>query len=826
MAGKWSIVENKRLQNLISNPSLERDTSGWAVTGGTFARVTAQQTSGLPYETIYPYSGSWMGYFQPGASTDCLETPLWDFSAVESNRTASTIRLYTESTGGVSVYYASSTAAATTDEIFVGTVVETRVWTPVSYSSVLNSGIFRLYGTCYVDAMQSYGFTDTRFTSDNPVSDHEFTYIDGDSHLCFWTGAPHNSPSVAPYEARVYGEIVSLDDYSMHVVETNGAGMALVENTFADIAQQPGGVYTGQDVPVREESNTAEIDGATSLPDLHSKRKDLIDLMKLDRTPGDRPFRVVYTGAHASRKIYQDCYLAGGLEYNRSAESGFNETVVCRFQAPDPFWYEFGGLSHGLGYYQLTTSGVTIFSIRDHPETTSPGPGFFAGFDNGVFDMTIDEFSGRLYACGAFTSDGTSALPNIAYRYLASSDTWTVPGVGADGVVYAVAVDFNQNLYAAGDFTTAVGSTNGGRIAKWTWSSSSWTALGTGVDGGPCYDLAVGQDANLYATGSFTSAGGTANTAGVARWTGAAWEALGSTGIESTGIGYEIAVAPNGDVYLGGMFANVGGIAASNIAKFNYSSSSWEALGAGTNGDVNTIAIAPNGDVYAGGAFTTAGGDTDCVHIARWNGYEWIPLQNGAQAEVQKLIYADGKLYLGFYNYKYVVSVWNGYSFGVAPLALPSPYGYDVISMAASDKYGAAFFGLIATSPLSVIGDRTVVDATNTRKGKPVFKIRSIDGNVTIIQIKNEITGDTIYSNYTAMQGEQITIDCRDGTMVSSQFGNVAGRGILRGSKFTTFEMYPSENILTAYIDSTGTTNVEFTVEWPNRHWSLDGAAS
>ena len=824
MAGKWSIVENKRLQNLISNPSLERDTSGWAVTGGTFTRVTAQQTSGLPYETIYPYSGSWMGYFQPGASTDCLETPLWDFSAVDSNRTASTIRLYTESTGGVSVYYASSTAAATTDEIFVGTVVETRVWTPVSYSSVLNSGIFRLYGTCYVDAMQSYGFTDTRFTSDNPVSDHEFTYIDGDSHLCFWTGAPHNSPSVAPYEARVYGEIVSLDDYSMHVVETNGAGMALVENTFADIAQQPGGVYTGQDVPVREESNTAEIDGATSLPDLHSKRKDLIDLMKLDRTPGDRPFRVVYTGAHASRKIYQDCYLAGGLEYNRSAESGFNETVVCRFQAPDPFWYEFGGLSHGLGYYQSTTSGVSIVSVNDYPESTSPGAKFFAGLNGPVYDLSIDEYTGRLYACGDFTSDGTSTLNRIAYRSLASSDTWQALGAGADGLVFAVTVDANSDVYAAGDFSTAAASSDALYVAKWTWDSSSWGTVGTGLTGGLCRDLDIGHDGFLYATGSFTSAGGVAGTNGIARWTGAAWEALGSTGITG-GQGNSICVDTNGDIYIGGSFTVIDGVSCSNVAKFNYSSSSFEALGSGANSYLSSVVCDAQGSMYAGGTFTTAGGDTDCVHIARWNGSEWIPLQNGLANIVLRLGSLGSRLFIGQFAQQNIYE-WNGYSYGTAQVGLESITGKSVLSIAASDKYGVVLFGLDNVSPLVSAGVATNVDATNTRKGKPVFKIRSIDGNVRIIQIKNEMTGDTIYSNYTAMQGEQITIDCRDGTMVSSQFGNVAGRGILRGSKFTTFEMYPSENILTAYIDSTGTTNVEFTVEWQNRHWSLDGAAS
>src|SRR5207248_6928275 len=82
---------------------------------------------------------------------------------------------------------------------------------------------------------------------------------------------------------------------------------------------------------------------------------------------------------------------------------------------------------------------------------------------------------------------------------------------------------------------------------------------------------------------------------------------------------YAIAFS-NGDLYVGGTFANVGGIPAANIARWN--SSGWAALSTGTNGTVSTIAIAANGDVYAGGSFSFVGG-VGANRVARWDGSAW-----------------------------------------------------------------------------------------------------------------------------------------------------------------------------------------------------------
>src|SRR5690349_11276061 len=79
------------------------------------------------------------------------------------------------------------------------------------------------------------------------------------------------------------------------------------------------------------------------------------------------------------------------------------------------------------------------------------------------------------------------------------------------------------------------------------------------------------------------------------------WSALGS------GMNSDVdALAVSGtNLYAGGIFRKAGGIAASQIAKWN--GSSWSALGSGMNNGVEALAVSGT-NLYAGGWFTTAGG--------------------------------------------------------------------------------------------------------------------------------------------------------------------------------------------------------------------------
>ena len=96
----------------------------------------------------------------------------------------------------------------------------------------------------------------------------------------------------------------------------------------------------------------------------------------------------------------------------------------------------------------------------------------------------------------------------------------------------------------------------------------------------------------------------------VAKWNGTAWSALGSGMNNSV-----YALAWDGtNLYAGGQFTTVGGVAAKYITKWN--GTAWSPLGSGLNDvDSGALAIAGGGtNLYVGGSFSIAGGKvSNCI---------------------------------------------------------------------------------------------------------------------------------------------------------------------------------------------------------------------
>jgi PKD repeat protein/nitrous oxidase accessory protein NosD len=156
--------------------------------------------------------------------------------------------------------------------------------------------------------------------------------------------------------------------------------------------------------------------------------------------------------------------------------------------------------------------------------------------------------------------------------------------------------------------------------------------------------IAVAGNGDVYVGGWFTDAGDDPNADHIARWDGTQWHPLGSglnDGVQA------IAVAGNGDVYAGGGFTDAGGVPdADHIARWD--GTQWHPLGKGLNDGVQAIAVASNGDVYAGGGFTDAGDDPNADHIARWDGTQWHPLDSGLNGFVEAIAVAgNGDVYAG-----------------------------------------------------------------------------------------------------------------------------------------------------------------------------------
>src|SRR6185437_12950187 len=111
---------------------------------------------------------------------------------------------------------------------------------------------------------------------------------------------------------------------------------------------------------------------------------------------------------------------------------------------------------------------------------------------------------------------------------------------------------------------------------------------------------------------------------GVARWNGSAWSALGSNGAGdgafNNGI-FALAIS-GGDLYVGGSFSDVAGIAeADDVARWN--GNAWSPLGSNGAGDgaLNNgvyALVVLGSDLYAGGDFNNAAGIVEADKVARW----------------------------------------------------------------------------------------------------------------------------------------------------------------------------------------------------------------
>lgn len=241
-----------------------------------------------------------------------------------------------------------------------------------------------------------------------------------------------------------------------------------------------------------------------------------------------------------------------------------------------------------------------------------------------------------LYVGGDFTQIG-----GISANYLAkwNGATWSTVGGGTAGPVYALepfTFGGATQLYVGGQFSSVGTGTSASHIAR--WNGTTWSAVGSGVTAGTRVNaLAVhnaGAGNALYVGGEFNSAGGVANTAYCARYTGALWQSVGGGFTNGQVWDLHVHTSTLGThLYACGEFANSGATAVSRIARFT--GTAWTGVSGGFNGYANAMASHNDGSgaaLYVAGTFSTAGPASLTVGgLARWDGAAWSPVGNGLQ---------------------------------------------------------------------------------------------------------------------------------------------------------------------------------------------------
>ncbi|MBO2009353.1 hypothetical protein [Hymenobacter negativus] len=371
-----------------------------------------------------------------------------------------------------------------------------------------------------------------------------------------------------------------------------------------------------------------------------------------------------------------------------------------------------------VGYTFIQAGGVNTNRVAKWNGTAWSTLGTTGNGVPGLVSALAVAGSGEVYVGGFFSQvDGVVASRVAKWSGTAWSSLGT--GNGVDDFITALAVASNGEVYVGGNFMR-VGGVAANHIAK--WNGTAWSSLGTGTGNGVdglVRALAVASSGEVYVGGDFMWAGGVAANY-VAKWNGTAWSSLGTgagNGVDSRV--RALAVASNGEVYVGGDFVQAGGATASRIAKWN--GTAWSSLGTGASNGVddivNALAVSGSGELYVGGNFMWAGGAT-ASRIAKWNGTAWSSLGTGVGNGVNSRAYAlavasSGEVYVGgdFMRAGGVaanrVAKWNGTAWSSLGMGTdngvsgPSSYVYALAVSSSGEVYVGGTFtqaGAIATS--------------------------------------------------------------------------------------------------------------------------------
>lgn len=475
---------------------------------------------------------------------------------------------------------------------------------------------------------------------------------------------------------------------------------------------------------------------------------------------------------------------------------------------------------HGPGVIvsgTFTAAGSTVLNriARWTGEEWLPLGAGFSGTSG--FASTMHEFDdgtgAKLYVGGSFSSVGGVAASKVASW---NGQVWEPVDNGLDanggGAVLALnsfELPEGRRLFAAG--VGIINMVNNRSLARWTgttWvaedviistaaedllevnqdgtptlvalgyvgpffrtaGSSSWTNLSP--DPGTVDAIVRGaEEGELYATGSFTSLGGTA-ASNVARWDGAAWSPLGE-GLRGTGRAMTWyqgdATAPQ--LIVAGDFSNGPGTPTFRVARWD--GASWLPMSPGINHIVHDLHVW-NGELYAGGIFEAPAG-----RVARWTGSAWVPLGVGVSNEVHAIVshndgtgdalYVAGTFASAGGATAFRVARWNGSQWSAVGAGLDNTV-YDLAEYSPNGErprlFAVGSFRFSGFTPVSRIAQWDGTSWQPVGSGLDQYAddlavVRFADGERLVIDGVFGAAGDVI-GDVLAWDGQQYTVVADD----------------------------------------------------------------
>ncbi len=330
--------------------------------------------------------------------------------------------------------------------------------------------------------------------------------------------------------------------------------------------------------------------------------------------------------------------------------NGIAETVTVNFGTSD-------GTTNSSGAYAPTT-GMLTFTNGETVKSFA-----IALTNNALSDGTkfvVLTLSNALPVGAGLTFPSQASLAIIddesANVPAGSVDTAFNPDPGADGPVYALALQLNGSLVIGGDFDFVNGAVRNSvaRLhANGTLDGNFNPGLGPNA---AIRSLALHADGKLLIGGFFTSVNGVPRNYIARLTTGGTVDTSFNPGSGLDNPVYALVIQRTNNqekIVVGGGFTSVNGVSRNYVARLNADGTLDPTFnpGLGANDAVFAVALQNDGKVLIGGDFTMVN-NTNRGHIARLNADGSLDLSfnpsTGANASVRALaVQSDGKIVLG-----------------------------------------------------------------------------------------------------------------------------------------------------------------------------------
>lgn len=408
-----------------------------------------------------------------------------------------------------------------------------------------------------------------------------------------WQGFPHQSTSYRSQQTTHGGRIINLqDELSFTIISVNEANINQPQNQEVTFNTNDGGALLDIVNPKRTITFIGRISG-TDKNDFGQKVSKLSQYFSRDVSSIRLPKTFIFQHKDGHENIGHPITFYGAFQ------SGLNVTLS------------------------------DVYSANVEISITMYNP-YFYGHDEGV-NLSYQD---RAYTANAFgfvlpstINKEYTGAGSLYWKELGASTT-----INMNGDIHTSQFDGKRYIWFGGSFTADTLGNTFNRIARYDVFTGQLVAVLTGATNGvngTVEIIEIAPNGDVWVGGSFTSAGGVANTGYVAIYRGTAFIA---TPGQPNAVVYAIAIDAtqtfSGAAYpfrviIGGSFTTIGGGAYNRLATTSASGYSWDTVGTGVGGGISSnevFSIVMNyndGNFYFSGSFTTTTSGTNLYRLGK-----------------------------------------------------------------------------------------------------------------------------------------------------------------------------------------------------------------